>query len=77
MPYSMKGLMEEHEDYEFKITYSKKTGEIKTNVRMPSGILLKGLAFTLAGVSGDDESLDMYLDKLRLEIKQIRQDNGS
>ncbi len=67
-------------NYEFNISYSKATGEISTSVRMPSGILLKGLAYTLAEYLEYLEmmnSLDIYIDELRLQIKQIRQDNGA
>ena len=69
--------MSAHENYEFRIIYEHKTGEITTKVKMPANILAKGLAYSLANIDIPIESLEIYLEEIKQNIKKIRNENGT
>ena len=76
--YSIKSLIKEHDDYqnddnyEFHLVYYKETNELITKLHMPSRILSQGIAFALANIDISDDSLYIYFDEIRKEIKNIR-----
>ena len=73
--YSMKELMEEHEEYEFSITFSKKKNAIETRARIPSDILASGLSIALADMPISTDGLMIYLDAIKDTIKILRKEH--
>lgn len=74
--YSIKELMHEHEDYEFSIKYDSVKKELTTNVKIPSNILAQGVAFALADLPITESAIEIYLDEIKLKIRQIRKEDG-
>ena len=76
--YSIKGLIAEHDNYQFSIEYTRKNQTIKTTCKMPSNILSTGLAFALSDLPISLENLDLFLEDVKNKIKITReQQNGT
>ncbi len=72
--YSMKELMEEHEEYEFSIIFSKEKNAIETRARIPADILASGLSLALADMPISTNDLMIYIDDIKDLIKTIRKE---
>jgi hypothetical protein len=73
----MKQLMDQRDGYFFEIRFDQETKEIRTNAKIPLGLMAKGIGTTLARLDITDEEFSTFMLGLANEFSMSKNEKGT